>query len=112
MAERPLTVTPSLSSLAALGVSACVSTALAFVIYFRLIRTIGSMGTASVGYLKPAVGVLVGCTLLGESFNLHVSLGLAAILVGVAAMNHKNVVGHLNLARRIQKLRIGFAKPA
>jgi drug/metabolite transporter (DMT)-like permease len=112
MAERPLTVTPSLSSLAALGVSACLSTALAFVIYFRLIRTIGSMGTASVGYLKPAVGVLVGCTLLGESFNLHVSLGLAAILVGVAAINHKNVAGHLNLARRIQKLRIGFAKPA
>jgi hypothetical protein len=38
-------------------------------IYFRLIRTIGSMGTASVSYLKPAVGILVGCTLMGESLT-------------------------------------------
>ena len=40
------------------------------VIYFRLIRTIGSMGTTSVRYLKPAVGVLIGCTLMGEAANM------------------------------------------
>jgi drug/metabolite transporter (DMT)-like permease len=64
-----------------------VATALGFVVYFRLIRTIGSMGVASVGYLKPAVGVLIGCALMGESLSWAGGAGLIAILIGVAAIN-------------------------
>jgi drug/metabolite transporter (DMT)-like permease len=64
-----------------------VATALGFVVYFRLIRTIGSMGVASVGYLKPAVGVLIGYALMGESLTWAGGAGLIAILIGVAAIN-------------------------
>jgi drug/metabolite transporter (DMT)-like permease len=85
--EAPLQSAPSAVSVAALLVNAVAATALGFVVYFRLIRTIGSMGTASVSYLKPAAGVLIGCTLLGESLTWTAGIGLVAILIGVAAIN-------------------------
>jgi hypothetical protein len=71
------------------ALNAVMATALGFVVYFRLIRTIRSMGTASVSYLKPAAGVLIGCTLLGETLTWTTALGLIAILTGVAAINPK-----------------------
>jgi drug/metabolite transporter (DMT)-like permease len=90
--EAPWRVAPSIASLAALFVNAVVATAFGFVIYFRLIHTIGSMGTASVGYLKPGVGVLIGCALMGESLTWTLVLGLLAILFGVAAINENVLV--------------------
>ncbi len=89
LVEAPWHAAPSVASLTALGANAVVATAFGFVIYFRLIRTIGSMGTASIGYLKPAVGVLIGCALLGEPLTWTLAVGLLAILFGVAAINGK-----------------------
>ena len=43
--EQPWTVTPSLDSIMALLALSVFSTALAFVIYFRLVQTLGSVGT-------------------------------------------------------------------
>ncbi len=85
--EVPLQSVPSAASVAALFVNAIVATAFGFVVYFRLIRTIGSMGTASVGYLKLAVGVLIGCTLMREALTWTAAAGFLAILLGVAAIN-------------------------
>jgi drug/metabolite transporter (DMT)-like permease len=87
--EAPWRVSPSAPSLMALLINAIVATALGFVIYFRLIRTVGSMATASVGYLKPAVGVLLGSLIFGEPFTVVVALGLFAILLGVAIINER-----------------------
>jgi drug/metabolite transporter (DMT)-like permease len=87
--ESPLRAVPSPSSIVALLVNAFIATALGFVVYFRLIRTLGSLGTTSVGYLRPAVGVLIGSTLLGEQLTLTVVIGLCLILIGVAAINLK-----------------------
>jgi len=87
LVEAPMQVVPSLASLVALVVNAVIATAFGFVVYFRLIHTIGSMATASVGYLKPGVGVLIGCVLMGESLTWTLALGLLAILLGVAAIN-------------------------
>src|SRR2546425_1848643 len=89
LVEAPWHTAPSVASLTALGANAVVATAFGFAIYFRLIRTIGSMGTASAGYLKPGVGVLIGCTLMGEPLTWTLAIGLLAILVGVAAINGK-----------------------
>jgi drug/metabolite transporter (DMT)-like permease len=85
--ETPLHIAPSAASLTALLVNAIVATAFGFVVYFRLIRTIGSMGTASISYLKPGVGVLIGYVLMGEPLTWTLAIGLAAILFGVAAIN-------------------------
>jgi drug/metabolite transporter (DMT)-like permease len=85
--EWPVNVLPSRSSLAALVVNALLTTALGYVIYFRLLRSVGSVATASVGYLKPAIGVLIGCALLAEPLTWQIVVGLIATLIGVAAIN-------------------------
>jgi drug/metabolite transporter (DMT)-like permease len=91
--ETPLQSRPSVASIVALLVNAVIVTAIGFGIYFRLVKTIGSMGTASASYLKPAVGVLVGFLFVGESLTLTEVVGLMAILVGVVAINRKGAWG-------------------
>ena len=58
--DRPWTLTPSSTSLAALLCLSVFSTALAFVIYFRLVQTLGSVGTTSQAYLRVPIGVAIG----------------------------------------------------
>jgi len=89
LVETPLDITPSAASLVALAVNGVIATALGFALYFHLLRRIGSMGVASVGYLKPAFGVLIACTLVGEPLTWPVTSGLVAVSVGVAALNHR-----------------------
>lgn len=88
--ESPLASKATTSAIAALLVNAIAATAVGFVVYFRLIRTIGSASTASVGYLKPAFGVLIGYTLMGEPLTWASVLGLAAILFGVAIISQSD----------------------
>ena len=84
--ERPWTLTPSgLSVLALLGL-AVFSTAIAFAIYFRLIQTLGSVGTTAQAYLRVPIGVALGVLLLGESLSPTAWIGLACVVAGVAAM--------------------------
>lgn len=85
--EAPWQIRPSPLSIAALSINAIVATAFGFVVYFRLIRTVGSVGTASAGYLKPAVGTLLGCLLFGENLTWMTLTGLFVIILGVAITN-------------------------
>jgi drug/metabolite transporter (DMT)-like permease len=110
LVEAPLGSAPSAASLAALLVNALVATALGFVLYFRLLRTIGSMGTASVGYLKPGVGVLIGCSLMGESLTWATGAGLIAILIGVAAINQTEPPATLSRLSRLRPIQNGASK--
>lgn len=89
--EAPLHSEPSVASLIALAVNAIVATALGSIVYFRLIGTIGSVGTASAGYLKPAIGVLIGSTLMGELLTWVSIAGLITILFGVSAINRERL---------------------
>lgn len=84
--ERPWMLAPSTSSVLALIALAVFSTALAFVIYFRLIRTLGSVGTTAQAYLRVPVGVAFGVMLLGERPSATAWIGLACVVVGVGAM--------------------------
>ncbi|MGA2056773.1 MAG: EamA family transporter [Bradyrhizobium sp.] len=86
IAERPWTLTPSTSSMLALLGLAVFSTAIAFVIYFRLIQTLGSVGTTAQAYLRVPIGVILGVWLLGESLSPTAWMGLACVVIGVAAM--------------------------
>ena len=87
----PFRGVPSVASVAALFVNAIAATGLASVIYFRLLRRIGSMGTTSVSYLRPAVGVLIGCACMGESLSGTAVLGLLAILLALTGINAQGV---------------------
>ena len=84
--ERPWTVQPSASSMLALFGLAVFSTALAFVIYFRLIQTPGSVGTTAQPYLRVPIGVAMAVAFLGEQPSPTAWIGLACVVVGVAAM--------------------------
>ena len=84
--DRPWTITPSTGSLLALLGLSVFSTAFAFVIYFRLIQTIGSVGTTAQAYLRVPIGVALGVVFLGESLTSTAWIGLACVVAGVAAM--------------------------
>ena len=84
--ESPLTLEPSARSLAAAVATAILCNSIAVVLYYRLIRTLGPMSASSLGYLKAAFGVLIGCTVLGEPLTMSIVVGLAAVAVGVLAI--------------------------
>ena len=62
------------------------STGAAFVVYFRLLATIGSIATASQAYLRIVIGVGLSVLLLGERFSPSQWIGLALVVCGVLAM--------------------------
>jgi len=84
--EQPWTIAPSTNSMLALLGLAVFSTAAAFVIYFRLIQTLGSVGTTAQAYLRVPIGVALGVLFLGEQLSPTAWIGLACVVVGVAAM--------------------------
>jgi drug/metabolite transporter (DMT)-like permease len=84
--DRPWTLTPSTASILALLGLSVFSTALAFVIYFRLVHTLGSVGTTAQAYLRVPIGVGIGIMFLGETMTSTAWIGLACVIGGVAAM--------------------------
>ena len=84
--EQPWTLSPSLSSTLALLALAVFSTAAAFAIYFRMIQTLGSVGTTAQAYLRVPIGVAISIVFLGETLGRTAWIGLACVVLGVAAM--------------------------
>jgi drug/metabolite transporter (DMT)-like permease len=68
-------------ALVALGV---VNTGLANVVYYWLIKHVGSVRTSLVTYIIPTVGLVLGAAVLDEELGLNALLGAALIVVGVA----------------------------
>ena len=84
--DQPWQLAPSMDSLLALLALSVFSTALAFTVYFRLLHTLGSVGTTSQAYLRVPIGVAIGVLFLGETLASTAWLGLACVVLGVAAM--------------------------
>lgn len=63
---------------------ALVCTAIAYVMFFRLIASVGPTAAVSVTFLVPVFGVLWGTLLLDEAITGTILLGAAIILVGTA----------------------------
>ncbi|MFC5742677.1 DMT family transporter [Dyella tabacisoli] len=76
--------TPSTQAwLAMLGLAvAC--TAVAYLLFFRLIARVGAARSMTVLYLIPAFGVLWGTLFLGETFTMAMAVGCVVILLGTA----------------------------
>src|SRR5215210_7970833 len=62
---------------------AFLSTAVAYLIYFRLIENVGPTSTVTVTLLVPVFGLLFGVLLLGEPFGFGTLAGLGIILTSV-----------------------------
>ena len=71
---------PVIGALLFLGV---LSTALAMIVYFRLIQSAGPSFTSQLNYLIPLWAVLIGVVFLGEQPTLVHLLGLGLILGGI-----------------------------
>ena len=84
--EHPWTIVPSATSVMALIGLSVFSTAFAFALYFRLVRTLGSVGVTAQAYLRVPIGVGIGMLFLGESLAPSAAIGLACVVIGVAAM--------------------------
>lgn len=88
--EAPWTLAPSLRSVVAGALSGILCNGVAVILYYRLLVTLGSISASSLGYLKAAFGVLIGCLALGEPFTISIGLGLAAVAVGVAGITDQS----------------------
>lgn len=81
----PLTIGPasveSVSGMVALGI---LGTGLAYVLYYRLLATVGSPIASAVTYVTPVVGVAIGVAVLHESISWHEPLGALIIILGAA----------------------------
>lgn len=86
LVEQPLSVQASLRSILAVAGLIVFSTGIAFVIYFKLIATVGSIGTTSQAYLRILVGIAVGIAFLGEKPSIGLFAGAALVVAGVIAM--------------------------
>jgi drug/metabolite transporter (DMT)-like permease len=88
--DAPWALRPSLHATLALLGLALLSTALASVIFFRLIKTLGSLATTSNAYLRALVSVLLGAVFLGEPVGWPLVAAIALIFTGVALVTRSN----------------------
>lgn len=82
--DRPWTLQPDATALAAIVWLGVGPTAVATLCYFRLIGLAGPTFMSLVNYLSPPVAVFLGVYLLGERPHYSAYVGLALILAGIA----------------------------
>lgn len=61
---------------------AVVCTALAFIVFFALIRTAGPTRATVITFVNPAVALALGALVLGERITLAMSIGFPLVLLG------------------------------
>ncbi|MBR0960418.1 DMT family transporter [Bradyrhizobium japonicum] len=78
---------PSLPVIASLVALAVASTALAYVVFFRLLASAGAVNTALVTLLIPVSAILLGALFLGEVLAFRHYAGMALIGAGLLAID-------------------------
>ena len=74
--------TPSLEAMGSVVVLGVVCTAIAFVVFFKLVAEVGPPRASLITYLNTAVAVLLGVVILDEPFTLGIAIGLPLVLIG------------------------------
>jgi drug/metabolite transporter (DMT)-like permease len=86
--DRPWTLSPpSLTVWLALGALALLSTALAYVLYFRILAAAGATVLLLVTFLIPVPAILLGALVLGERLEPRHYAGMALIGLGLAIID-------------------------
>ncbi|ABL70648.1 DMT family transporter [Paracoccus denitrificans] len=86
--DRPWTLAaPSPAAILALIGLAAISTALAYVLYFRILATAGATNLVLVTFLIPASAILLGILFLDETLQPRQLAGMALIGLGLAAID-------------------------
>ncbi len=91
--DRPWTLHVGARTWGALLGLALLSTALGFVLYFRLLATAGATNVMLVTLLMPIVALLLGALLLGEGVTATALAGMALIFAGLLAIDGRLLRG-------------------
>jgi drug/metabolite transporter (DMT)-like permease len=73
------------SAFAAVAVLGILPTAIATLLVYRIVRTVGVTFVAYSNYLVPVYALAFGALTLGEALDWNVAIGLALIIAGIAA---------------------------
>ena len=85
--DRPWTLAmPSFVTLASLVALALLSTAAAYILFFRILASAGATNLTLVTLLIPASAVMLGAVVLGEALETGTYVGLGLIALGLAAI--------------------------
>lgn len=87
--DQPWTLgaAPSLAVWSALGALALLSTALAYILYFRILAVAGSTNLLLVTFLIPGTAILLGIAFLGERLEAHHLAGMAVICLALVLLD-------------------------
>jgi drug/metabolite transporter (DMT)-like permease len=89
---------PSTRVLLALASLAVICTALAFIVFFALIREVGAARALVFTYINPAVALAAGVIVLNEPLTLWNVAALALILVGCVLATRRHEAGVQDIA--------------
>lgn len=78
---------PSLTTIAAVCGLGLLCTSLAYILYFRLLASAGSVNAMLVTFLVPIGAILLGVLVLGEQPGPGVFVGMAVIFAGLATID-------------------------
>jgi len=98
--DRPWTLAmPGWEVWASLLAIALVNTALAYVVYFKMVATVGVTYISLVTFLIPIIALLLGALFLQESITIEAVSGMAIVALGLAAIDGR-IIAWLQRKRR------------
>lgn len=101
MVDRPWTLPmPGLEAMASVLALALLSTAVAYILFFRLLASAGATNIMLVTFLVPVSAILLGATILGERLDPEHFAGMTLIGLGLAAIDGRpaHALGRLIVA--------------
>lgn len=82
---------PSVRAILAIPALALVSIALAYIIFFRILKSAGATNLLLATFLIPVSAILLGVAVLGEALLPRHLIGMGAIGVGLACIDGRLV---------------------
>lgn len=81
---------PPVEAVLAVVALSVICTAVAFLVFFRLIAEVGPARSTVITYVNPAVAVVLGVAVLDEAFTVATAAGFALILLGSVLATARN----------------------
>ena len=88
--EAPFEATPSSESLWAILVLAILPTAIASLIYFRVVKNLGATTFSQINYVIPVLGSIWGVLALGEILDWNTFVAMFLVLCGIYFIQSKS----------------------